>query len=242
MILETKGIVFRALKYSETSIIADIFTSDLGLKSYIISGVRTKSAKTKAALLQLMSIVDLVVYDNPKKDLNRIKEIKSGYVYSELPYRIHKSSLGLFMVEICKNTITEAEKNLDLYLFLEAWFIFLDKTEQSVSNLHLLFLVELSEFLGFRPMGNFDPEKQSIFNVQEGIFETTFDPLADYFSQEHSVLLSIFLEGNRNTIHETKLSKENRNLFLAALLKFYQYHVNGFKVPNSHEILQQVFS
>jgi DNA repair protein RecO (recombination protein O) len=45
MVIKTRGIVLRAIKYSETSVIADIFTEQFGLRSYIISGVRTSKSK-----------------------------------------------------------------------------------------------------------------------------------------------------------------------------------------------------
>ncbi|MDX1408425.1 MAG: recombination protein O N-terminal domain-containing protein, partial [Saprospiraceae bacterium] len=38
MLIKTRGIVLRKLKYSETSIIADLLTEEFGRMSYIISG------------------------------------------------------------------------------------------------------------------------------------------------------------------------------------------------------------
>ena len=63
MIIKTRGILLKTTKYSETSLICKILTEERGLKSYIISGVRKKKGKTSAGLLQVMSILDLVVYD-----------------------------------------------------------------------------------------------------------------------------------------------------------------------------------
>ena len=44
MFHKTKGIVLHTIKYSETSVIAKIYTEKLGLVSYMIKGVR--SSKT----------------------------------------------------------------------------------------------------------------------------------------------------------------------------------------------------
>ncbi len=41
MLVKTSGIVFRAVKYSETSIITDVYTRDLGMQTYIVNGVRS---------------------------------------------------------------------------------------------------------------------------------------------------------------------------------------------------------
>jgi DNA repair protein RecO (recombination protein O) len=50
MLHKTRGIALSYVKYRETSIIVRIFTRQFGIQSYIVNGVRSKSAKTKIAL------------------------------------------------------------------------------------------------------------------------------------------------------------------------------------------------
>ena len=111
MLIKTKGIIFQTRKYSETSIIADVYTEEKGFRKYIISGVRKKNAKVSASLLQVMSIVDLVVYERPDRDLTRIKEIKPAYLYRSIPFEVRKGAVGLFMIEVARKTIREVEEN-----------------------------------------------------------------------------------------------------------------------------------
>ena len=49
MIIKTRGIILRTVKYSETSVIADIFTEGAGLRSYIISGMRARDRSHAAS-------------------------------------------------------------------------------------------------------------------------------------------------------------------------------------------------
>ena len=42
---KTKGIVLRAVKYGETSMVVSIFTELFGLQSYLVNGVRTATKK-----------------------------------------------------------------------------------------------------------------------------------------------------------------------------------------------------
>ena len=51
MLIKTAGIIFQTKKYSESSLIADIYTEEKGLRSYIISGVRSKKGKGKCGAL-----------------------------------------------------------------------------------------------------------------------------------------------------------------------------------------------
>ncbi|MBR4176526.1 MAG: recombination protein O N-terminal domain-containing protein, partial [Bacteroidales bacterium] len=76
MILTTQGLVLHTTKYGETSIIAKVFTRELGLCSYIIKGIRSSSGRTKQNLMQPLSHLEMTVYNNPKKQLQYIKEMR----------------------------------------------------------------------------------------------------------------------------------------------------------------------
>src|ERR1044072_9918003 len=94
----TKGIVLRTVKYGETSVIVTIFTELFGLQSYIVNGVRssTKKGSGKANLFQPSAILDLVVYHNELKNLNRIKEFKWDHLYNHILSDVKKNAVALF--------------------------------------------------------------------------------------------------------------------------------------------------
>ena len=75
MLVSTPGFVLHTTHYGESSVIAKVFTRLLGARSYIIKGVRGNSARVKQNLLQPLSCLDMVVYDNPKTELNHVKEV-----------------------------------------------------------------------------------------------------------------------------------------------------------------------
>ena len=117
MLIKTRGIVFRAVKYSETSFILDIYTEEKGLRTYIVSGVRQKNARVKPSLLQLMTLVEMVVYHRDDKSMTRIKEIKAAHIYHSIPFDIRKGAIGMFMIEVARKTIRESEENRALFQF-----------------------------------------------------------------------------------------------------------------------------
>ena len=239
MLIKTRGIIFRSIKYSETSIIADIFTEEKGLQSFIISGVRAKKAKVSASILQLMTLVDLVAYYRDDKDLHRIKEIKVDQVYASLPFDIVKGAVGLFVVELARKTIRESEENRKLFTFLFETFRLLDKTEKSVSNLHLSFMIELSAFLGFLPGGEYIDE-QSVFDLEEGVFVEEAPMHVNYLNQNLSKLLHLFLNTAIWESHTIKLDRVNRKELLNNLILFYRLHIENFQNINAHQILEEV--
>jgi DNA repair protein RecO (recombination protein O) len=239
MLIKTRGIIFRTVKYSESSIIADIFTEEKGLRSYIISGVRAKNARVKASLMQVMTLVEMVAYHREDKNLTRIKEIKPAYVYHAIPFDIVKGAVGLFMVELARKTIQESEKNNLLFDFLFGSFQQLDATEHAVSNFHIAFMVELTAFLGFLPGGEYSTETPG-FDLAEGVFSYLDEEGHHSLDESQSKLLDQFLKTPMGQSYMIKMNRLERKAFLTQLIAFYKFHVENFDSLNSRRILEEV--
>lgn len=240
MLVKTKGIVIRTVKYSESSLICDIYTQQLGLQTYIVSGVRQKKAKTSASLLQVMSILDLVVYNRENKEINRTKEIKPHYVYQSLPFELTKGAVGLFNAELVQKTVKESTPNAELYHFLEHSFISLDATPYSIANYHLFFMIHLSLYLGFMPSGEY-VINQSYFDLKEGIF-CTEEPIHRYFlTPEMSAVLYQIGQMSLEDSYRLNINRTVRQILLQKFIQYYQFRVEGFKGLNAMEVFGEIF-
>ena len=90
--LVTDAIVLRAVKYAETSMVADLYTREEGLVSCIAGGVRKKRSSMPASLFQLLQPVNAVIYFKGDSQLNRIKELKPTTVFpgcTSKPYQAY---------------------------------------------------------------------------------------------------------------------------------------------------------
>ena len=149
---KTKGIVLRTVKYGETSVIVTIFTELFGVQSYLVNGVRvsTKKGTGKANLFQPTAILDLIVYHNELKQLQRIKEFKWGYLYRHILSDVRKNAVALFMVELLTKCLKQPEGNPELYEFSEDAFYHLDESSDVITaNFPLFFALHLPVFLVF---------------------------------------------------------------------------------------------
>lgn len=238
MIIKTRGIVLKTTKYSETSLICKILTEERGLKSYIISGVRKKKGKTSAGLLQVMSILDLVVYDSNKSKLNRIKELSNHYIYRATPYDMVKGSISMFIIEIVQKTIKGEEEHQELFRYLLETLQFLDQTTESPANIHLHFMLEYASYLGFGPSG-VQEASQPYFHLWDG----RFMPIKEdkyALSEELSVLISELLHLSIAEVHTIQMARETRHQLLRQLLNFFKLHTDNFPEINAHLILKEV--
>jgi len=239
MLIKTKGIVLRTKKYSETSIIADIFTELKGLRSYIVSGVRTPNSKVGTSLLQIMTPLEIVAYHREDRDLTRLKEVKPLRIFHSIPFDIRKGAAGMFMTEIARKTTSGHEEHPELFNFLLDAFTFLDETTQPFANLHLHFMLLLTEHLGFLPGGRFS-EETPYFDLQEGIFMQVQPAHPHWLAPHFSEKLSQLLHSTAVQCHEIHLSRDERKYLLHQLLDFYRLHIEHFPTIHSHLVLEEV--
>lgn len=239
MLIKTRGIVLKTRKYSETSIIADIFTELKGLRSYMISGVRTQNARMSSGLLQIMTPLEIVAYHREDNDLTRLKEAKAFYIFQSIPFDIRKGAVGMFMTEIARKTIHGHEAHPELFAFLLDTFVFLDETRMPFANLHLHFMLMFTGHLGFTPGGVFSASTP-FFDLQEGYF-TEEQPMHQHWLSPHfSEKVSQFLHSTKENCHQIQLSREERKYLLKQLLAFYRLHIEHFPIIYSHEVLEEV--
>lgn len=225
MLIKTKGIVLRFVKYKESSVIATIYTEQEGLVSVIANSVRSKSTSGKIALFQPMSLVELVLYFNPSKNVNRISEIKSYQPLHQLRQDPIKSAVTFFLTEILNKCLKEEIGNTSLYSFVESSIIHLDNQSDSIQNFHLIFLLNLSQHLGFRP----NSSKDFIDHVSNKSF---------YSDEKNEKILETLLSSDFNI--SIKITNATRQIVLADLLEYYQNHMELGKLKSVdilHELL-----
>jgi len=245
MIDKTKGIVLRVVKYGETSVIVAIFTELFGLQSYLVNGVRTVSKKgsSKANLFQPSAILDLVVYHNELKNLQRLREFKWGYLYQHIFFNVLKNAVALFMIELLQKCLKQPESNTDLYHFTEDAFIYLDDADESVvANYPLFFALHLATFFGLRIQDNYSEERPFV-DLREGLFVTNQPNHMDFLEGEYSYTTSQLLKIMQpQELKQIKLNQEKRRVLLQAYQIFYALHIQDFSTMKTLPVLQTVLA
>jgi len=238
-LITTKAIVIGVIKYSDTSLIVKLYTASDGLKSYMLKGVlKSKKGKLKPAYFQPLTLLNITANHNSKGRLNTIKEAHVQYPSNSIYKSVIKQSIVLFLSEVLSNSIQEEESNIYLYEYIENAIYWLDNHDK-VSNFHLLFLLNLSKFLGFYP--DVSENHKNGFDLAEGVF-TNIANANDTISGEKLVqfkrLLGIDFDGVENILFH----KSERQLILQIIIRYFELHLGGFKKPKSLNILEAVFS
>lgn len=227
MLRKTQGIVISYIKYRETSIIVRIFTRELGLKTYIVNGVRSSKAKSKIALYQPLTLLDLVVYDREGASLNRIAEARLNYPFQRIPFDFYRSGVALFMGEVLGKAIFENYQNEHLFDFLHQSVVRLDEDQVRLGIYPLSFLLQLSLFLGFGSSNSREFYEQ----LQQGAGHIPVDPI----ERNH---LDQLIASSFDC--QEKVPAATRKRLLDHVLLFYKLHLDTFTEIKSLKVLVQM--
>ena len=241
---QTRGIVLRTVKYGETSVIVSIFTELFGLQSYLVNGVRvsTKKGSGKANLFQPTAILDLVVYHNDLKQLQRIKEFRWGFLYQKILSDVPRNAVALFMVELLTKCLKQPEANADLFHFSEDAFTHLDDCNDAImANFPLFFAVHLPVFFGFRISNNYNPTHPYL-DLQEGRFVEEMPSHPHFLDDKQAATTSELLKVQRpSELEQIKLNHDFRRNLLFIYSTYYALHIQDFGTMRTLPVLKEIW-
>ena len=243
MVHTTKGIVLRNIKYGETSVVVNIFTLHFGIQSYLVNGVRTSGKSSKASFFQPSAILELEVYHNELKNLQRIKEFKWNYLYKNVLSNVTKNAVALYMIELLQKCLKQPENNIDLFEFCEDAFMQLDVANNAMTgNMPLYFSLHLAQFFGFKLEDTYSDENK-ILDLQEGAFIKNTPHHPYFLKGDYSYYVSQLLKTQHpDELSEIRLNKSIRKDLLLSMQSYYAFHIPEFGLMKTLPILHEILS
>ena len=226
MLHKTRGIVLNYIKYSETSIIARIFTELFGRQSYLIQGVRTRKAKYSIALFQPLMLLDMVVYHKKHANIQRVAEVKCHVPISNILGDIRKAAMATFLTELLSKVLHEEEHNEELFSFLLHAVVTLNEQDTGYELFHLSFMLKLCSYLGF-----------GIKAAQEIDTQLSRSGLKGFSQEEMAILDALLVEGFNQP---RAISKNAARNLTAGIIKYYQLHIDTLDTLKSLKVLREI--
>ncbi len=236
----TEALVINTIKYGDTSLIAHCFTERFGKQTYMLKGILSSSRKglLQKSYFQPLSLLEFETAPQPADRLGYIKEARLTYGFSNLPFVIQKSTLALFLSEILLQVLQEeGQANTSLFSFLKKSIITLDKIDY-IGVFHLLFLFQLSNYIGFYPL--IEDSKHPYFDLKNGC-STTIIPAQDFLEGALKNLWFSLCGMKFDNQIVNPINKIHKKRLLEQLLFYYQLHLHNFKMPKSTSILHELF-
>lgn len=240
MIEKFDGIVLRTKRYSDTLMIADIYTRSHGRLSFLVPVSRSRNSKVRSVLFQPLSMLSFMASYKRGKPLSRINDVQPYSMYSTIPYDAVKSSIALFLAELLTFSLREEEGDEGLFNFLDRSFSLLDNLETGYADFHIVFMSQLLRYLGVYPNleGNtscsyLDLAQGSVVHVHP--LHTNF-----LLPQDAQPFISV-LQTGYESMHTLSLNRGLRGKYLAILLLYYRLHIPDFPQLRSLDVLREIF-
>jgi DNA repair protein RecO (recombination protein O) len=240
MLYKTKAIVINHLKYGDTSLVVTLYTEALGRKTFMVQGVYKKKSKFHPSFFQPFTLLNLEIDVNPRRELQRIKEIAFSYPFHSLPFDITKTSIALFISEVIYKTLKEEEPNQSMFDYLYNTIQLLDIKEHGIANFHLVFLINLTKYLGFFPANNYS-EIDCLFDPVNGKFTPSLLTNSIHSDRSTSHYISELINLPFENLEDLQMNHQTRNSILSLLIEFYNLHLGGLTNVKSLPVLQSVF-
>lgn len=237
---KTRGIVLRALKYDDQSLIVDMFTEQSGVVPFLVRLPRSRKATVRAVQFRPLTLLQLDYDYRQRAVLQRLRDVQIGYVYTSLPYEPVKAGIALFLAEFLYYALRREAANPLLYAYLDHSLQWLDRCNGDMANFHLVFITRLTRFLGFYP----NVESYcggDYFDLQNGCF-TALRPCHNAcLEPEEAALVPLLIRMRYATMDRFVLNRHHRNRYLEVLNAYYRLHIPDFPDLKSLGVLSQVF-
>ena len=240
MVENFTGIVLRTLKYSDSLMIADIFTATRGRLSFLVPVSRSKSCKVRSVLFQPLAMLTFKANYRPGRGLTRVAEVQPYVMYSSIPYEPCKSAVALYLSEFLTRALHEESDNESLFTFLEYSLRWFDEVQDGYANFHLLFLMRLTRFLGISPNLE-DATRCHYFDLAAGCFCGVQPLHGNFLPAAQALELFNFLFSEYGDAASFAMNRQRRGEILDFLQRYYRLHIPDFPELKSAEVLKELF-
>jgi DNA repair protein RecO (recombination protein O) len=240
MLEKTRGIILHQIKYTDSGIVAQLYTRKFGRQSFLIRGMRKRKAGKHSILFQPLFILDLEIDYKESREMNVLKEFSASYSPYDICSDIRKSSVAIFLGEVLTGVLREASPHEEMFDYIEKSIVYFDKCKEGYANFHIAFLAGLSSFLGIEPGIKNNPES-IYFDMTNGIFVPAPPVHGNFANPEISAILARVFLSSFDNIKNISLKGSVRNEVLDNLIRYYSIHLSGLKKINSLEVLKDVF-
>lgn len=246
MLEKTTGVVLRALRYKEDSMIVDIYTERHGTVPFLVRVPKSKRSALHTQLLRPLSILEVDYDYRPSQSLQRLKDIRLKVAYTSLMYDPVKLTLSLFLSEFIYHAVRHEASNPALMEFLCMSLQWLDLAEDGIANFHLVFMMQLTSHLGIRPdvealAGQLlSADMQMHFDLAEGVLREGVSLQPHTIQTEEARFVPLFMRLRYGSMHLLQLTRTQRARALSIVIMYYRLHIPEFPELKSVDILTEV--
>lgn len=237
-----EAVVLQQIRYGDSSVIVKVYSRSEGVMSFIARSARKPVKGITGALFQPLTQIEFVAAPSANSDgLAILREARLMQTAAVSGGDVIRGCIVLFLAEVLLNTIRQHEADEELYGFIIETIEHIQICEENeLNDFPLIFLVQLSDILGFGPTDDYSKDN-SVFWLLEGKFYRFAPGSEAFIDSREGEGFSSLLKAAR-TGSGLSLTGSSRRYLLRQLLSYFACHHQGMSTIKSHEILHTILS
>lgn len=233
------GMVLRTVRFSDTQQVADVFTREHGLQSFVVT-FASRRHRGVGAVWRPLNFVEMEVSRSSEQRgrLPHPKEVRAYIIYTNLPFNPVKTTVALFLAEFLQNVLKAEQRDDALYQYLEHALQWFDTAQKGYANFHVCFLLHLMRFVGIQPSTE---EEGLYFDLRAGAFTSLLPRHPEFLSPEETRVVRPLLRMNFANMQRFYLTRVQRQRVLEVIETYYRLHLPPFPELRSVDVLRAVF-
>lgn len=242
MIVKTKAIVLKAIDYSESSIIATIFTKEKGKTAVIAKGARKPKSKF-AAFFVPGQLLEVVYYYKQSRSVQTLSDVSFAEKLNSLRVDIQKMAFAVTTLELVGQLLHDNEVNESLFDFMETFLAWADKQEEMPKLIFPYVQLRLAEYIGvgLQMVNEGRANGGGYINISSGTLskEATGQHAEQITAAQFAFVKKSLHSTNASVLQIVMGIDEVKNL-IEILDKYFTYHIEGVKPRKSDKIFEQL--
>ena len=245
--LKVRAIITRTLKWSDTSKIITLFSSEMGRIDLIAKGAR-KPRSNFQGILETLNLVEALISYSPKRELQILVKVSLEASFPGIRANLKKTGYALGIIELINIFILYDQKDPVFFDFLVHILSFIEG--QNLEEIAFwYFILKLTSYLGFKPefckcrecnKTDLGTDKNFSFSTGSVVCRDCVSDQADY-RKVPSVNLAFLaqLQGTHyRKIGQMKLPDIGSNQITMFLLNYLKYHTDQKFTVNSLTLVE----
>jgi len=230
----------QTLHYNDSAMIVRLLTEQAGAVSMLVPIRRGRRTAVRHTLFQPLAVLSVEWNEQPRRELQHPREVLTALPLASLPYDARKAAIALFVAESLYYAVRTERDTRDIFAYVVRSIEWLDTCEGNFANFHLVFLLHLTAFLGFKPNIE-DARAGDWFDLRAACFVHERPMHSDYLSPAEAALLPKLLRMNYGTMRLFRFTGAERSQLLGRINDYYRLHLPSFPQLKSLEVLRQLF-
>lgn len=236
-----RGILLQSVRHNDRHNIITLYTESRGRVSFLSSASTGRAGKMRKSLLAPLAVVESDINFSPTRELQYLGAVHVPHIWHSLYFEPDKISMTFFLSDFLSSLLRKAPEDAMLFRYLVEAVDELDRSERSVVNYHLCFLLRLLHFMGVEP--DFSTYGSGrIFDMRDGVFREPEEVAHhDIIPVDYAAYMPRLGRMTFATMHRFRFSGEQRRLILNYLMRYYSIHLSIPPTLKSLDILHDLY-